>query len=168
MYFNRLVGESASLTVEEWLSVLKLSDLWELPELRTKAIDAVESHIHNLGTVDMILLAKKYCVSKWLMRGYEALARRTDVITPDESVRLGVYTSCRLAEVRDKSWKYVCHYGRLSNSYYARDYRGCFDFAEEVRAVFRDELMEDEEYRAVHLKQRYAFPPCIGEDNRIS
>ena len=161
MYFNRLVGESASLTVEEWLSVLKLSDLWELPELRTKAIDAVESHIHNLGTVDMILLAKKYCVSKWLMRGYEALARRTDVITPDESVRLGVYTSCRLAEVRDKSWKYVCHYGMrgLSHAYYARDYRGCFDFAEEVRAVFRDELMEDEEYRAVYLKQRYAFPP---------
>ena len=150
MYFNRLVGESASLTVEEWLSVLKLSDLWELPELRTKAIDAVESHNQDLDTVDMILLAKKYCVSKWLIRGYEELARRTDVITPEESVRLGVYTSCRLAEVRDKSWKYVCHYGRLSNSYYARDYRGCFDFAEEVRAVFRDELMEDEEYRVAH------------------
>ena len=149
---DRLPGVSASLTVDEWMSVLKLSDMWQFPKMRSKAIDATETQIQNSGAVDMILLAKKYRISRWLIKGYETLTRRPEHITADERERLGLDTFLRLVDVREQSWKYACDYGMYAsyNTVYARDIRGSFGFKDAIEKVFKDELMEDGEYRTAH------------------
>ena len=133
------------MTVDEWMSVIKLSDMWQFPKMRMKAINASESQVQILGAVDMILLAKKYSVSRWLIKGYDILTRRPEHITSDERKRLGLDTFVRLVEVREKSWKYG--YER-NNNYYGEHYREQFTFAKEIQAVFQEELMEDDDYRS--------------------
>ena len=146
IHLDRLPGGSTDLTVDEWMSVLKLSDMWEFPKMRTKAIDASESEVQKLGAVEMILLAKKYSVSDWLTKGYDILARRPKHITSDERKRLDLDTFVRLVAVREKSWKYG--YER-NQSYYGGNHRDQFTFAKEIQAIFREELMEDDDYRIV-------------------
>ena len=134
------------MTVDEWMSVIKLSDMWQFPKMRMKAINASESQVQILGAVDMILLAKKYSVSRWLIKGYDILTRRPEHITSDERKRLDLDTFVRLVEVREKSWKYG--YER-NQSYYGGNHRDQFTFAKEIQAIFREELMEDDDYRIV-------------------
>ena len=149
IHLDRLPGGSTDLTVDEWMSVLKLSDMWEFPKMRTKAIDASESEVQKLGAVEMILLAKKYSVSDWLTKGYDILARRPEHITADERKRLGLDTFVRLAEVREKSWNHAV-FGQYSYSVYAQQQRNQFGFAGAIQAACEDELMDDDEYRAAH------------------
>ena len=149
VYVGRLPGGSDVLSTGEWMAVLELADMWQLPKMRKKAIAATENDIQNSGAVEMILLARKYRISSWLIKGYGILARRPDQITSDERERLGLDTFMRLVGVREKSWKYAV-YETSSRNYPASQLHARFDFDSEVQAVFRDELMEDEEYRVAH------------------
>ena len=149
IHLDRLPGGSTDLTVDEWMSVLKLSDMWEFPKMRTKAIDASENEVQKLGAVEMILLAKKYSVSDWLTKGYDILARRPERITADERKRLGLDTFVRLAEVREKSWNHAV-FGPHPYSGYVQQQRNQFGFADAIQVAFEDELMDDDKYRAAH------------------
>ena len=142
----RLPGVSTSLTVDEWMSVLKLSNMWNFTKMRKKAIDATESHILNSRPVDVILLARKYHISQWLLDGYAKLASRPESITPEEREHLGLVSFFRLVEMRDRSWKYACDCGMSGGTVYARDQRGSFGFKNAIRSAFEDELMEDGAY----------------------
>ena len=133
------------MTMDEWMSVIKLSDMWQFPKMRMKAINPSESQVQILGAVDMILLAKKYSISRWLTKGYDILARRPKYITSDERKRLDLDTFVRLVEVREKSWKYGYE---KNQSEYGGSNREQFTFAKEIQAVFREELMEDDDYRS--------------------
>ena len=141
------------MSTDEWMAVLELADMWQVPKMRMKAIAAMEKNVQNSGAVEMILLARKYRISSWLIKGYGMLARRPDPITSDERERLSLDTFMRLVGVREKAWKYAV-YGtgdkNISRSYSAPNQHAEFNFDSEVRAVFKDELMEDEEYRVAH------------------
>ncbi|ETW82157.1 hypothetical protein HETIRDRAFT_101348 [Heterobasidion irregulare TC 32-1] len=151
--YPQLPGGSEVLSTDEWMAVLELADMWQVPKMRMKAINAMEKNVQNSGAVEMILLARKYRISSWLIKGYGMLARRPDPITSDERERLSLDTFMRLVGVREKGWKYAV-YGtgdrNSSRSYSASSQHAEFNFDSEVRAVFKDELMKDEEYRIAH------------------
>jgi hypothetical protein len=71
---------------EEWISVLKLSNLWAFAELRHKAVDGLSTT--NIDPVDMIMLAREYKVEILLVKGYVGLITRNEGPSVEEAKRL--------------------------------------------------------------------------------
>jgi hypothetical protein len=103
--FHRESREFKPLTSAEWTSVLRLSTMWELAEVREKAIAELSSlmpgDFHHL-LFDKIMLAKECKVRQWLIDGYVELVVRQRIISVEEAEVLGWETAARLLRVREE------------------------------------------------------------------
>jgi hypothetical protein len=88
---------------EEWLSVLKLSTLWEFEELRKKAI--AELSKVEIEAVDKVIFARSYRVGTWLFEGYKALVEREASLSSEEAERLGYKTAFQLCLRREDTFR---------------------------------------------------------------
>ncbi|KIO04197.1 hypothetical protein M404DRAFT_26410 [Pisolithus tinctorius Marx 270] len=86
----------------QWISVLKLSTMWEFTNLRTAAISWLDTGNAALDHVEKIVLAMQYDLKEWLLSSLLALAQRPDPISIEEGRRLGIETALKLASVREK------------------------------------------------------------------
>ncbi|KAI6139495.1 hypothetical protein BKA82DRAFT_3922456, partial [Pisolithus tinctorius] len=75
---------------QQWISVLKLSMMWECTSLRTAAISWLGSSSATLGNVEKGALAMQCDIKGWLLPSLLALAQRHDPITVEEGRRLGI------------------------------------------------------------------------------
>ena len=80
MHANALAGNrphslsAYDMSVSDWMSVLKLSTMWCLDELRTRAIETSDAQVKAISNaVDIVILGRRYNVSRWLIAGYEML-----------------------------------------------------------------------------------------------
>ena len=98
-----VVGEppESSLSRDHWVSVLKLSTMWELQALRNAAIQ----HLDGLGDIDPVdkcVLAMQYDVKEWMLAALVKLAQRPEPISTEEGRRMGFETALKLSAVREK------------------------------------------------------------------
>lgn len=156
------------------MSVLKLSTMWCLDELRTRAIEGADAQVKAMpDVVERILLARRHNVSRWLIDGYEILGKRQRYLSPDEQTKLGLETAVRVSELRERSWAWYASrlqnvqsgnssggYGiqmtaarvpsyRVPSSSASRDQ---FDYVSSIRVIFLSELALDKDY----LAEQYA------------
>ncbi|KAI5997633.1 hypothetical protein F5J12DRAFT_895761 [Pisolithus orientalis] len=89
-----------SLT-RQWISVLKLSTMWEFTNLRMTAMCWLDNDA-TLDHVEKIVLATQYGIKQWLLPSLFALAQRPDPISVEEGTRLGIETALKLASVREQ------------------------------------------------------------------
>ncbi|KAH6867901.1 hypothetical protein BKA70DRAFT_1492308 [Coprinopsis sp. MPI-PUGE-AT-0042] len=108
---SAMYDDKPGLTLEEWISVLKLSTLWLFNDLRELAIS-------NLSwpwlcpisdPIDLICLAKEYRVQGWLLQGYEQVIDRLITVngpdgepmtlTAQEGKRIGMDVALELSGV---------------------------------------------------------------------
>ncbi|KAF9526327.1 hypothetical protein CPB83DRAFT_857922 [Crepidotus variabilis] len=64
-------------TYEAWLGALELATQWDMPDIRTRAIDAL-TNLHQNGSstnTEIINLAKKYGIKTWLKDEYVKLVQ---------------------------------------------------------------------------------------------
>ena len=139
---------------EEWISVLKLSTMWEFEEIRKVAIKEL-AKVVSVDLVRTVNLAKQYHIAAWLPEAYEGLIRRTEAISIAEAEQLGLSTAVRLFQIREKTiarlnprTKQIDPWGnrdtiRTDNSTrpFAFDRTGCV-CSEDVRKEFAEELKE--------------------------
>jgi hypothetical protein len=105
-------SEQPPLTREEWTSVLKLSTMWELLDIRTRAI----KELSNISAVDKVLLGRECSVTEWVIDGYLVMTKASYSIAQEDAGRLGWETAFRLLRVReeflmkmaDKQQTHVC------------------------------------------------------------
>jgi len=91
-----------SMTVAKWVSVLKLSTMWDFHETRELAIKELSKE----GMMDLVMkvgLAKQFKIPEWLFAGYERLIKRKEAISIVEAELLGLTTVVRLFRIREKS-----------------------------------------------------------------
>lgn len=100
--------EPELFTVEEWTSVLTLSDKWNFAQLKTLAT-------RELGfitsAIDKVVLSKKYNIGnpQWLLAAYRELCTRRHPLSFVEGEKLGLETVIKIWEVQhklmmDSSW----------------------------------------------------------------
>ncbi|KAJ3519217.1 hypothetical protein NMY22_g13304 [Coprinellus aureogranulatus] len=72
------------MSKEGFVSVLKLSTLWDMQQVRLFAIEKLSTK--EIGVVEKIVLARRYNIPTWLIEGYTALI--TDWGSPSSKVTI--------------------------------------------------------------------------------
>jgi len=83
------------LEKEEWVSVLKLSTIWNMTKVRNYAIHRLSTDI-ALSPVEKILLARAHKVAGWLEEGVTNLASGDPSLTLEDVAALGWETAARI------------------------------------------------------------------------
>ncbi|KAI6040619.1 hypothetical protein EDC04DRAFT_2566837, partial [Pisolithus marmoratus] len=91
----------SNLDHDQWISVLKLSTMWEFDELRNAAIQYLDPSSQRLHPVDKFVLALQYDIKKWLLPTLLELAARAEPINTEEGHRIGLEKVVKLAAVRE-------------------------------------------------------------------
>ncbi|KAI0311206.1 hypothetical protein OF83DRAFT_1177805 [Amylostereum chailletii] len=148
-------SRNATLAVDEWMSVLKLSKMWSLDSLRPRAIEEVDKLVAWKSPIEKILLGKKYAVSKWLLEGYEALGKRRDMVHDKERAVLDENSFVGLVTLREKAAAAILQDAiaaisseSKTSKYTPTTFRDKFDFKSAVKVIFAKELKKDKEYVA--------------------
>lgn len=97
-----ITSNVVKLTQQEWISVLKLSTMWEFTELRERAKQELSKQGMEMETVQKIECGRKYEIKEWVLEGYIALLRRSEIASDEEAERLGWKTVVKLYRLRDE------------------------------------------------------------------
>ncbi|KAF6747563.1 hypothetical protein DFP72DRAFT_919645 [Ephemerocybe angulata] len=91
-----------SLTKEEWIGVLKLSRLWDMPKVAAMAVNDLS--LFPLSPAEKVTLGKAHGVPTWLREGYQALVSdiTNSKTTLSELQDLGLETAFRVLRIRDE------------------------------------------------------------------
>lgn len=93
-----------NISLEEWVSVLKLSSMWGFATARTLAITNLSQM--PMGPIEKIILAKHHDVSQWLVPALNELAQREAPLDMRDASQLepvvGWDFILKVAQVREK------------------------------------------------------------------
>ncbi|KAI5987322.1 hypothetical protein EDC04DRAFT_2912996 [Pisolithus marmoratus] len=151
-------GENKGLVLNltnQWMSVLKLSTMWEFTSLRTAAIswlDTSDASVCRSDHVERIVFAMQYGIKEWLLPSLLALVQRPELISVEEGMRLGIKTALKLASVREKLKLQIKYNGRWTSSMLVigdRDTAAArLDFTPMIQKVFELQLPEPIPYES--------------------
>jgi hypothetical protein len=93
---------------EEWISILKLSTMWEFSYARDLAIKELSGRA--MDPITKVLLARQYGIPKWLLAAYHELVNRKELVSCDEAQQLGLNVAIQIFHIREKaiSARVVC------------------------------------------------------------
>ncbi|KAL5519555.1 hypothetical protein ACEPAH_1238 [Sanghuangporus vaninii] len=94
------IGDDTSLSEEEWLSVLSLSNMWGFSKIRQTAIEKLQNN--DIDLITKIELAHKFDIREWLFGAYLALGKRLEPLSVEEGARLGYDFALKMANVREQ------------------------------------------------------------------
>jgi hypothetical protein len=98
--YRTAIPKTPTLSKDEWISVLKLANLWDFIEVRNLAIEQLTLYAGSLDCIERILFAREFDVSAWLRSGYVELARRKAIISREEGGRIGWDVALQISRLR--------------------------------------------------------------------
>ncbi|KZP09952.1 hypothetical protein FIBSPDRAFT_838962 [Athelia psychrophila] len=90
---------------EEWISVLKLSTMWDFVGIQRRALREVSATLESKTPLELIALANEYKVPRWLLDAYSALVKQREVLGQQEIDALGLETAFRLLQIREGTYR---------------------------------------------------------------
>ncbi|KIM35315.1 hypothetical protein M413DRAFT_41523, partial [Hebeloma cylindrosporum] len=98
--YPRSVALRLSLSKTEWVSILKLSTKWRFLDLRELAKSELEAG-KELSSVEKIVLGREIYDSSWILAGYRELVQKSDTMTDDEAIAIGLLLAIKLFRIRE-------------------------------------------------------------------
>ncbi|PBK73972.1 hypothetical protein ARMSODRAFT_879012, partial [Armillaria solidipes] len=95
------VQKQPQLSMDAWLSVLKLSGLWRLADTRNIAISGLTTLMWKIDPVDRVILGRRYSVAPWLSSGFMDLVHRVEMVSEEEADKIGLETALQIQRVRE-------------------------------------------------------------------
>jgi hypothetical protein len=122
---------------KEWESVLKLSTMCGMGDIRDMAIRALATM--GVDSADKILLGATYGLPSWLLSGCREIAERDETISGREIKCLEIDTVARLCQARETAIK-------IKTEYRIQGFWGDIQFGSEdnLRSLFAQELADAE------------------------
>ncbi|KAH7877256.1 uncharacterized protein C8R40DRAFT_1040680 [Lentinula edodes] len=105
-------GREEVLSFKQWISVLKLADLWCMDAVRAHAIEKMSDM--DADPVEKVVVARQYKVHDWLVPAFNAIISRSQTLSEVDVERLGVSTILRLVAIRDRLQRDYRNYVTLS------------------------------------------------------
>ena len=99
-FFTRQIPcNYSNIKMDEWISTLNLSSMWELTTFRDLAI----RHLgYQIDAIEMIVLGSKYRVSQWFISGCTKLIGRAQGPTEEEGNLLGMRFTVQIYGIRER------------------------------------------------------------------
>lgn len=91
--------KSGASTLEEWSSILYLSDKWKFAALRDLAAKNV---LPLASSVDQIVLGRKYGFGNWLLDAFTSVCQRKEPLAYEEASRMNLADAVRISQLREK------------------------------------------------------------------
>ncbi|KAJ7125209.1 hypothetical protein C8R44DRAFT_782592 [Mycena epipterygia] len=101
LYPLTAIPKTPELHGYEWISVLKLANLWHFLEVRELAIEQLTSHAQSLDCIERILFGRQYGVAAWLRSGYTDLAQRKAPISVEEAAKISWEVALQIYQARE-------------------------------------------------------------------
>ncbi|KAJ3762259.1 hypothetical protein EV360DRAFT_79487 [Lentinula raphanica] len=98
----KLKAEPETLSFSQWEAVFRLAKRWEMEEVKTHALSALEKNLHDVDPVDKVILARTYDIRSWLAPSFNEILQRSRSLTESDVEKLGVPTAVRLMGLRDR------------------------------------------------------------------
>ncbi|KAF8331243.1 hypothetical protein F5887DRAFT_218845 [Amanita rubescens] len=95
------VNPSMNFTLKEWQSVLKLTSLYEMTQVKKFAIEKMNTLLITLPALQ-IHLAKTYDIREWLAPGFLRLAHRIKPLDEEDAGLVGLSDSFKICALREK------------------------------------------------------------------
>ncbi|KAL6308507.1 hypothetical protein BKA93DRAFT_762800 [Sparassis latifolia] len=142
MYSN--TPDGPDLTPDEWISVLKLADMWHLAHARDIAIAHLTRTLSTQDPVQQLALAQRHGIDAWLLPALNALARRPSPLCARDAAVIGWECALKLAAVREifpgTSSQCGCVCSSCERAHACGPRRGGrreeYDFTRKIRIVF--------------------------------
>ncbi|ESK97223.1 hypothetical protein Moror_17879 [Moniliophthora roreri MCA 2997] len=96
---NPLLQQTSERTRDEWMSILRLSTMWDFQEMRWIAIGKLETF--HMTPLEKVLLGREFAVSDWQWDGYVDLITRPNAPTMEEASKIGYADSIQLFQIRE-------------------------------------------------------------------
>jgi len=130
LVYPRTILRQVSLSKNEWLSVLKLSNLWYFWNLRQMALSELEENdFGHLSPLEKIKVGRECFIPDCLLSGYLDFVTRYEPITDEEATTIGLLAAVRLCRFRENFM--------FNNPMGAGQRAG-----ENIEAEFQDELID--------------------------
>ncbi|KAG7449823.1 uncharacterized protein BT62DRAFT_871066, partial [Guyanagaster necrorhizus] len=100
VYPQKVPQDYSAFRKQEWISVLRLSTMWHLSDIRQLTIKHLQEMV--LDPVEHVVLAKSYSVSSWLRTGYLGLVKRTQPLSLEEAEKIGFQSAIQIFQVREE------------------------------------------------------------------
>lgn len=131
----RYIGDSSTISCDEWIAVLKLLALWRFDIGKQRVLDILRD------SADAITKVSLYedlglDVEEWLVPAVSALAQRPHPLTETEAERLGIKNTVKVFRVRESYTCAGCKRGGPGKNAPAGQTRAEHDFAARIRYVF--------------------------------
>ncbi|KAK0226386.1 hypothetical protein IW262DRAFT_763062 [Armillaria fumosa] len=97
-----LLAEKRKRTLEEWISILKLSTMWVMTEIRDSAISHMMERHLEIEVVKRITLGRSHDVPALVRSGLVTLVNQDGGVSEQQARLLGWETALRIQWVRDK------------------------------------------------------------------
>ncbi|CAL1703063.1 unnamed protein product [Somion occarium] len=96
-------ADSRNLLTEEWISILKLSTMWNMVDHRKSSIQNLRMRF-DYDPVTRVVLAQSHGIDEWLLPAYLQPAHRKEPLSALESSRLGYETAFKIVEARERAY----------------------------------------------------------------
>jgi hypothetical protein len=129
-----------NFSLTEWISILKLSMMWEFTGARQYAITQIPKL--GISPARRINLARDYHIQEWFLPGLVAYAQQTDTITADDVDLLSWEFVLKLLQAREQmgNFRILGDYNDRAMYVPGVEARVSHDFTKAIEGVFREEM----------------------------
>ena len=88
------------MNLEQWTSVLKLADMWDMDNVRELSISKMTPLLES-KPAHQIALARRFHVDEWLLPAFKRLVYRDDAVDELDTDELGTRSALKVAAIRE-------------------------------------------------------------------
>jgi hypothetical protein len=92
-------------SLTDWIAMLSISTRLIFEKVRERAIKEITARLDEIEPFELIGLAVKYDVEKWLKPAYRRIVTRSSLITHQEALKVPFPMAVMLLRSREQYWK---------------------------------------------------------------
>ena len=97
--------DSYNPSLADWIAMLSISTRLIFEKVRERAIKEITARLDEIEAFELISLAVKYEVEKWLKPAYRRIVTRSELITHQEALKVPFPMAVMLMRSREQYWK---------------------------------------------------------------
>lgn len=92
-------------SLTDWIALLSISTRLIFEKVRERAIKEITARLEEIEAFELIGLAVKYDVEKWLKPAYRRIVTRSNLISHEEALKVPFAMAVMLMRSREQYWK---------------------------------------------------------------